>query len=136
MEIKREDNYESDSYAMLASNTFDFILEQIKKSSLNFQIQLSPFSAYISLKKSLVTDKSGVPQLPRLASGARCYSDRTDLPKVFEGQVENYGCEDVPVKNCVDDLTCKTESSQEYSGLTADERKKMKKERQKQCKPE
>ena len=64
MEIKQEDNYESDSYATLASNTFDFILEQIKNSSLNFQIQLSPFSAYISLKKSLVKDRSGVPQLP------------------------------------------------------------------------
>ena len=29
MEIKQEDNYESDSYATLASNTFDFILDQI-----------------------------------------------------------------------------------------------------------
>ena len=47
MEIKQEDNYESDSFARLTSNTFDFILEEIKNSSLNFQIQLSPFSAYI-----------------------------------------------------------------------------------------
>ena len=51
MEIKQEDNYDLDNYAMLASNAFDFILEQIKNSSLNFQLQLSSFSVYISLKK-------------------------------------------------------------------------------------
>ena len=48
--MTQENNYDSVSYDMVASDTFDFILEQIRKSSLNFQIQLSTFSAYISLK--------------------------------------------------------------------------------------
>ena len=48
----------------IASQTFENILEQIQGSHLNFQIQISPFSALISLKKSLITDKSGVPLLP------------------------------------------------------------------------
>ena len=57
---------------MLASQTFDNILDSIRRSNLNFQFQLSPFSAYISLKRSLVKDKSGsflTPQSPQL-SGA------------------------------------------------------------------
>ena len=50
--------------AMVASRTFENILEQIQGSHLNFQIQISPFSALISIKKSLIKYKSGVPLLP------------------------------------------------------------------------
>ena len=49
---------------MAASRTFDQILEQIQTSHLNFHLQISPFSAVISLKKSFVKDRSGVPLLP------------------------------------------------------------------------
>ena len=38
---------------------FNEILNQIQHSGLNFQLQLSPFGAVISLKKSLVKDKKG-----------------------------------------------------------------------------
>ena len=48
---------------MADSHTFDYVLHQIISSSLNFQLQLSPFSANISLKKSFVKDKSGIPLL-------------------------------------------------------------------------
>ena len=47
------------SSTMLASNVFKDILDKIQSSNLNFQLQVSPFSAQISLKKSLVKDKSG-----------------------------------------------------------------------------
>ena len=49
---------------MRASQTFDNLITQVKASNLNFQIQLSPFSALISLKKSLVKDKCGVSLVP------------------------------------------------------------------------
>ena len=49
---------------MLASQTFQSILQHIQTSNLNFQVQISPFSAVISLKKSLVKDKSGAFLLP------------------------------------------------------------------------
>ena len=49
---------------MLATKSFNQIIEQIQTSSLNFQIQISPFSAIISLKKSLIKDHSGNPLLP------------------------------------------------------------------------
>ena len=49
---------------MLATRSFDNILELIQTSCLNYQIQISPFSAFISLKKSLIRDQSGNPRLP------------------------------------------------------------------------
>jgi hypothetical protein len=49
---------------MVAKQTFNNILELIQTSNLNFQLQISPFSASISLKKTLVKDKFGVELLP------------------------------------------------------------------------
>ena len=49
---------------MAAKKAFDHILEQIRSSNLNFQLQLSTFSASIYLKKSLVKDKIVNPQFP------------------------------------------------------------------------
>ena len=49
---------------MLAGKMFENILHQIQTSNLNFNLQLSPFSALISLKKTLVKDKTGTPLLP------------------------------------------------------------------------
>ena len=60
-----EENMNSDSnLTMLATKSFNQIIEQIQTSSLNFQIQISPFSAIISLKKSLIKDHSGNPLVP------------------------------------------------------------------------
>ena len=44
---------------MLAKQVFNDILEGIQMSNLNYQLQLTPFSALVSLKKSFVKDKSG-----------------------------------------------------------------------------
>ena len=44
---------------MVAKQTFQQIIEQIQVSNLNFQLELSSFSARISLRKSLVKDKFG-----------------------------------------------------------------------------
>ena len=46
---------------MVASQAFDSILQQIQTSNLNFQLQISPFSANISIKKTPIKDKFGVP---------------------------------------------------------------------------
>ena len=60
-----DNHYDSDTnVTMLATKSFDHILEQIQTSCLNYQIQVSPFSAFISLKKSLIKDRSGKPRLP------------------------------------------------------------------------
>ena len=60
-----DNHYDSDTnVTMLATKSFNHILEQIQTSCLNYQIQVSPFSAFISLKKSLIKDRSGKPRLP------------------------------------------------------------------------
>ena len=46
---------------MLADRTFQQILEEINNSKLNYQLQLSPFVAWISIKKSFIKDKAGAP---------------------------------------------------------------------------
>ena len=62
---KSDELFNSDSNpTMLASKAFDSVLDQIKNSCLNFHIQLSPFSAIISLKRSFIRDKSGNLLLP------------------------------------------------------------------------
>ena len=49
---------------MFATKKFNYILEQVQTSCLNFHVQISPFSAVISIKKSLVKDKFGNVLLP------------------------------------------------------------------------
>ena len=63
------------NYTMLATSTFNEILEKIKTSNLNFHIQLSPFSAMISLKKTLVRDRSGNCMPPPFYSSATLDKD-------------------------------------------------------------
>ena len=49
---------------MDAKTIFENLLQQIQYSNLNFKLELSPFSANISLKKSFIRNKSGIPLLP------------------------------------------------------------------------
>ena len=46
---------------MAAGAVFESILQQIQSSNLNFKITLSPFAAEISLKKTPVKYRNGVP---------------------------------------------------------------------------
>ena len=50
---------------MAANQAFVNLLQQIQMSSLNFKIELSPFSAIIHLKKSFIKDKSGANLQPQ-----------------------------------------------------------------------
>ena len=44
---------------MEAPAVFENILQQIQTSNLNFKLELSPFSANISMKKSFIRSKAG-----------------------------------------------------------------------------
>ena len=73
----------------MASIAFDRILQEIQTSNLNFQLQISPFSAQISLKKSLVKDKDGSCRLPPSESSfIRSESEFSTLQRE-KMQVEN-----------------------------------------------
>ena len=88
--------------------------------------------------KSIVKDKNGLPQLPRLVPDTHCMSrnrrvpnrcDCENLPEVCEEKVDNFEYEDNSAQNCYDVLTCKSEPSKELSDIAASERKRLKKER-------
>ena len=49
----------SDAATMFASKMFDYLLNSVKSSNLNFQIEQTPFSAIISIKKTLVKNQIG-----------------------------------------------------------------------------
>ena len=78
---KLEESVTSDKSnpTMLASETFHHVLEQIPNSSLNFHLQVSPFSSIISLKKSFIKDKSGNLILP-----SPCYASSENFGEIIE----------------------------------------------------
>ena len=51
---------------MATDVTFNSILTEIQLSKLNFAMQLTPFAAYITLKRSIVKDNNGNPFTPPL----------------------------------------------------------------------
>ena len=73
--------------AMHATEAFKQILDKIQSSNLNFQIQVSPFSAQISLKKSLVKDRAGNILHPPTDLQAQSYDDSTR--KSHDEDIEN-----------------------------------------------
>ena len=64
IEIKKIDEGINSDITMLATNSFNNILYQVQDSCLNYHLQVSPFSAVISIKKSFVKDRSGSLILP------------------------------------------------------------------------
>ena len=85
----------SSDATMAASIAFNKILQQVQSSSVNFQLQLSPFSAVISLKKSLVKDKAGCYLLPSASSDTDCDSKFMALTKKIhqlESESESLNC--------------------------------------------
>ena len=58
-------------FSNMADVIYDDILNQVRNSGLNFQIKVSPFSAAIYLKKSIVKDRSGnflLPKPPKIST--------------------------------------------------------------------
>ena len=51
-------------FTMAADATYNSILNEIQLSRLNFSIQLTPYAAYITLKKSIQVNCDGIPAVP------------------------------------------------------------------------
>ena len=84
------------SPTMLATKTFNNIIEQVQTSSLNFHLQISPFSAVISIKKSLIKDRFGNVILPPPR-----HASSENIAVILEKNVQ--------LENELDDLTKKYE---------------------------
>ena len=95
-EIKTTDS--DKTLTMMASQKFYSILQEIQSSHLNFQLQLSPFSALISLKKSFVREKDGSVSFP-LHLG----------DKVSEAEISDYKGRNEKLVMELDTLRCKYE---------------------------
>lgn len=70
------DQFGDSDFTMIATTEFNKVIDLVQSSCLNFQLKLSPFSATISLKKSLIKNKSGtfmVPMPPK--TGTFCDDD-------------------------------------------------------------
>ena len=88
---------------MSASKTFEVIIDQIKSSNLNFHLQQSPFSAVISLKKTLIKDRSGCTLMPPTSSSI--------LLKKAEQELENM-CEKIlQLESTVNSIKIKYENA-------------------------
>ena len=88
---------------MVTNNAFNTVLQCVQNSGLNFQIQVSPFSAVISVKKSLVKNRSGDPIMP-------------SFPKNDESK-NVFDMESVKIKRKYEDLLCKHASAMEQIKL-------------------
>ena len=49
---------------MAVNSTYSSILNEVQLSNLNYSIHMTPFAAYITLKKSVQKDLSGTPAVP------------------------------------------------------------------------
>ena len=56
--MKKQETQISES-TMCVNQVFETLLNTVKRSNLNFHIQQTPFSAVISIKKSLIKDRFG-----------------------------------------------------------------------------
>ena len=52
------------THTMAASVMFERIIDQVRSSNLNYQTQMTPFSANIVIKKTLIRDIAGSPIIP------------------------------------------------------------------------
>ena len=57
---------------MIATKQFNCIVNEIQNSGLNYSLQVSPFSALISLRKTLVKDLSGSYIIPSQCQNEHC----------------------------------------------------------------
>jgi hypothetical protein len=69
---------------MEAPAVFDNILQQIQTSNWNFKLELSPFSANISIKKSFIRNKAGTVLHPQCFSGFYRRDEKVDQFSVID----------------------------------------------------
>ena len=74
-------NTDTDS-TMAIDTTFNSIVKDMQLSNLNFTIQLTPYAAYITLKKSTQVNRNGLhanPSPPESTLLQQSYRDQTAL---------------------------------------------------------
>ena len=105
---------DSDTYnrnsAMLTLNTYENIIDQIRSSGLNFQMQMSPFSAQISLKRSLVKERCGVNRLPLVTKVSEVNQNRPQSEKL-ECVIAKLTARNLELEKMLETLKCEFATS-------------------------
>ena len=90
LSIDKVDGFSSDYNATMATDVkFDALLSTVQSSNLNFHIEISPFSAVIHLKKSLIVIKLGISQLPPQENSRKLNANWTTETLQFRSCQEN-----------------------------------------------
>ena len=113
MNMETEINSDKEA-AMHASLEFHDILNRIQSSSLNFQLQVTPFSAQILLKKTLQKDKAGAFLLPSC------------MPSIASEDIEKSVAKNSKLEQDIFDLTKKHEEIVETLKNSVSENKRLK----------
>jgi myosin heavy subunit len=69
---------------MATSISFSAILDEIQKSNLNFKIELSPFSAVVTLKKTPIKDRKGLFAVPSPPSSFLLHQAQNEIAKLSQ----------------------------------------------------
>ena len=96
---QKTDSDLNDNSAMITTKAFETIIEQVRCSNLNFQLQMTPFSALISLKKSLITHKSGVPQVSPTNLASSC-----SFQSCLKTEIEAFSVRNIQLEGELDNL--------------------------------
>ena len=96
---------------MAASAMFESIIDQVRSSNLNFQIQMTPFSANIVIKKTLIRDYSGLPLIPPTCKNY--YKEEKENYETNAAEMEAHKDSFAKVQNDLKEAMTKNESYQE-----------------------
>ena len=89
---------------MDASKTSDLLITYVKKSNLNFSLNESPFAISISIKKTFVKDKNGMPRHSQLSEFEQQDSSIQNQNVSLETDVANFVSDQEAFKDAISDM--------------------------------
>ena len=110
---------------MAAAEVFETIINHVKLSNLNFRMEITPFSASIIIKKSLIKDKSGYHLRPQIQTYQSGHHVPLEDDLEVQGQVEKLkkNCEKLSERNDTLELSTNTIKADLVNALRENESK-------------
>ena len=102
------EEFDTSEFTMIAEQKFYNIVSEIQASCLNYNMQLSPFSASISLKKSLIRDRLGNVICSKYPANSKPLLANISLEKLLsenQNQTQELNCLKVEHEKLVSEFT-------------------------------
>ena len=102
------EEFDTSELTMIAEQKFYNIVSEIQESCLNYNMQLSPFSASISLKKSLIKDRLGNVICSKYPTNSKPLLSKISLEKLLsenQNQTQELNCLKVEHEKVVAEFT-------------------------------